>query len=57
MSGFTESLKKGIHETTDIVYDGRGVGKYATPLCNYSLLNSLFQNVWNLSRNLLVLSF
>lgn len=33
MSGFTESLKKGIHETTDIVYDGRGVGKYATPLC------------------------
>lgn len=56
MSEFTESLKKGIHET-NIVYDGRGVGKYATPLCNYSLLNSLSQNVWNLSRNLLVLSF
>lgn len=24
--------EKGIHET-NIVYDGRGVGKYATPLC------------------------
>ena len=27
------------------------------PFCNYSSLNSLSQNVWNLSRNLLVLSF
>lgn len=35
MSEFTESLKKGIHET-NIVYDGRGVGKqhlFVTILC------------------------